>query len=191
MTQDSQKNIGKLTPTKSSNIGVFQIYNGQILEMRREGRTLQMIGDTIGVTRERIRQVLNKYYGGTDMPFLTIRELAQRVGYSEHTVYRLTRAGILNPKRVGWLYLFGKEDIKKAIAAMSCKHCGAPRVKRSRLYCAACSLERRRYPYPFMNDEAKRHHNAACRRWEELYPERKGEIHRRAAKKYYEKVKLR
>ena len=41
-------------------IPVVEIYDGQIADMRRDGFTLQRIGDKIGVSRERVRQILAK-----------------------------------------------------------------------------------------------------------------------------------
>ena len=51
------------------NQGVVQIYDGLIADMRKEGYTLQEIGDKVktpnhpmGVTKERVRQVLHRFY---------------------------------------------------------------------------------------------------------------------------------
>lgn len=49
---------GKMTKSP-----VWEIYNGQIKELRNQGLTLQAIGNQVGVTRERIRQILNEHYG--------------------------------------------------------------------------------------------------------------------------------
>lgn len=42
-------------------IGVYDVYGELIANWRREGYSLQEIGDKVGVTRERIRQILNRY----------------------------------------------------------------------------------------------------------------------------------
>lgn len=42
---------------------VYDTYDGLIAQWRGEGYTLQEIGNRVGVTRERIRQILNKYFG--------------------------------------------------------------------------------------------------------------------------------
>ncbi len=44
-----------------------QVLIGHMATMRKEGHTLQSIGDTFGITRERVRQILNKHYPGLNL----------------------------------------------------------------------------------------------------------------------------
>ena len=44
---------------------VREIYNGQIAQWRQSGNTLQEIANKVGVSRERIRQILTKHYNSS------------------------------------------------------------------------------------------------------------------------------
>jgi hypothetical protein len=44
---------------------VFELLNGDIKRLREAGYSLELIAEKGGVTRERIRQVINIYYPGT------------------------------------------------------------------------------------------------------------------------------
>lgn len=141
-------------------MAVLETYNGEIANMRRQGYTLQAIGDTVGVSRERIRQILFKYYPGVKMSLLPENQMAKVIGCLPDRLTKLRTSGMVNPKHLGKFYLYSTEDMGEAMLALqrNCSHCGAhlPLKGNSRKYCPECSRESRRYHYPFMSEEAKK-----------------------------------
>ena len=69
--------------------GVVETFNGEISALRRDGYSLQSIGDVIGVTRKRVRQILNEYYSGTAIPLLAESQVAKLCGCSYMTIRKL------------------------------------------------------------------------------------------------------
>jgi len=87
---------------------------GEIVELRKQGYTLQSIGSRMGVTKQRISFVLKKYYGKTEIPNLIPRyKLARLIGCSNSTITRLERKGLLHPIHIGYMYLYNKNDIEE------------------------------------------------------------------------------
>lgn len=170
---------------------VWQVYNVQIAELRKQGHTLQEIGDRVGVTRERVRQILEEHYGRIEIPLLPECKAAELIGCNPTRLDKLRRLGIIQPKRQGRCFRYSREDIEEAMLALQkqCLHCGeALRLKgRERKYCPACSKECRRYYYPFYGEEKKRKHNEKTRHWAEQHQEALREIHRKATRKYAER----
>jgi len=164
---------------------VVDIYNGAIPDMRRQGYTLQAIGDEIGVTRERVRQILSRYYPGTCTQFLKETQVAKVVGCSPATLRKLCRAGKLSPIPRGKHYLYDREEIEKAYLAVlkTCPHCGSIYMEGFK-YCRECRVEHTRYYYPFMTEEAKKNASLCSKRWQKNNPERYKVIRDRAVAKW-------
>ena len=94
---------------------VWETYNGQIMEWRKQGLALQLIGDKVGVTRERVRQVLERYYGTTVVPGLVPRgKLARLLGCSSQRLQKLEKEGLLTPDHYGGFYLYDRDESEKA-----------------------------------------------------------------------------
>ena len=92
---------------------------GEIKRPRDQGYTLQAIGDMFGVTREWIRQILKKHYGTTMVLGLTSRaQLARIIGCSDMQLYYLEQKGVLNPIRIGFRYLYDRDEAEKAALAV-------------------------------------------------------------------------
>ena len=169
---------------------VWETYNGQLVTLRRQGNTLQAIGDTVGVTKERIRQVLAARYGRVEVELLPEAGAARVIGCGSWQLAKLREGGITHPVRLGhWFWLYDRDEIEKATLTLqlqkSCPHCGKPLPlgKRGK-YCPECSKERIRYHYPFLSEEARKRATQACVRWGKKHPERCREINKRAAEKY-------
>jgi len=139
---------------------VIEIYNGRILDMRREGYTLQQIGDATGVTRERVRQILNKYFGGTKHDYLSEQEVARRIGCSYGPLERLRLEGLINPKRYGRFWLYDMDMVQKAqkilgvgqrgaLITLICKICGKGFSLKGYIYNRRFHNEKRPRKLPF------------------------------------------
>lgn len=122
--------------------GIWQIYNGAIYRRRQEGATLQEIANEVGgVSRERIRQILVKHYGSTEVEgLLTSRDLAGLIGASVRTIQNYAKRGVLRPllpRRSGRHLLFrAEESLPKLLDWRKCKVCGEMVGGRRRSYCS-------------------------------------------------------
>lgn len=96
-------------------IGTYQIYNGEIKTLRNEGYSLRLIGDKFGVSRERIRQILNQHYGTiVRSGFVSRNKLSKLLKCAEFTLRKLEQEGTLNPKHMGGNYLYDRDESEKA-----------------------------------------------------------------------------
>ena len=75
-------------------VSIWELHGLRIVEMRRWGYTLEEIGDSIGVTRERVRQVLLEHSGRIETLLLAEAELAKEIGCSIWQVVSLRKQGI-------------------------------------------------------------------------------------------------
>lgn len=163
---------------------VVELYNGTIPDMRKEGYSLQAIGDFCGgVTRERIRQILNKFYPNTVSPLLNENKAEKLLGFPPCSLLQLRRKGLVKPIRRGTFFLYDRAELEKAMLiyyGRSCPMCGKT-VPFHHTYCPECAQIRRHNHYRFLTPEQKRKHHALTRRWREAHPERWREIQMKAA----------
>ncbi len=175
--------------------GIRDIYNGTIPNMRKEGYTLQEIGNTMGVTRERIRQILARFYGNAKTDLLPEGRVAKIIGCNSHRLEKLRKQGVLTPRHTSYDWLYSKEEIEKAISLLQgklCVYCNQPIPLKKHLskYCEVCSKERRRYGYPFLSPQTKAKAALKAKDWMKRNPEKTIEMNRRASQKYEAKKRL-
>ena len=160
------------------NIGVWQQYGSQLKVLREQGLSLQAIGDKVGVTNERIRQLLKKHYGTAKVSRVGTRiALAVSLGCNPYKLKLLEKQGILHPIHSGGRYLYSHDEAVKAIVALQryCKHCGEPLPPMHCIkYCLKCARERKRYNYPFLSEEARKKGREARNRYALKMREHKG-----------------
>lgn len=170
---------------------VWEVYNGEIKELRDQGLTLQAIGDKVGVTRERVRQILNEHYNTAGISGLIARyQLAQIIGCSEPRLKMLEREGKLNPLHSGRSFFYNRDEAERAVLALQrfCLHCGEPLpLKHSAKYCSKCQKDYRRNAYHFVSKESKRRRIEASESWHRRHPEKTQEIVNRAVAKFMAK----
>lgn len=133
---------------------VWEIYNGQVKSLRNRGLTLQAIGDRVGVTRERIRQILEEHYGTTEISgFITRERLARLIGCSSSYLVSLEKRGVLNPIYRGSAYLYDREESEKAALAVA-----QMRQRRVTLVCDECgrAFERERSQVTFKTKKGQK-----------------------------------
>lgn len=118
----------------------WDTYDGYIADKRKGGATLEEIGKEVGVTRERIRQILMEHYGTTKMtPLLTTRQLSQLAGLSVTTINIYHREGIIKPTNTSVKSPLYSVDALKAILDhrhRQCRICGKPVPIRCYAYCS-------------------------------------------------------
>ena len=159
-------------------------YNGLIKDMRESGLTLQSIGNHIGRTRERVRQILNEFYPDTQRP-KTENQVACLLGSSNTALRKLRGKNILNPKHIGHCYIYDEKDIELAHQLLSkhCLICGklfvSPRLR-------FCSLQcyRKRWEYRNLSPERKQQHRRLTERWRKEHLEQWKVSNQRARAKY-------
>ena len=91
----------------------------QIVKMRRSGYTLQEIGDYVGVTRERVRQMLQEHQAKTEAVLLIETKVAKLIGCSTDRLKRLRRQGIVNPMHRGKrFHCYDRAELEKVKLAL-------------------------------------------------------------------------
>ncbi len=134
--------------------------------MRESGASLEQIAETIGRTKERVRQILVKNSGSTRHNLLSTQQLYRQLGLPRNRVVDLYKDGIITPK-AEWQtgnhhYLLWSADIAEKVAAYYnrhrlCKICMRPLGKGRWVYCSdECYREGQKYKYK--SGEAKRRH---------------------------------
>ena len=170
---------------------VHEVYNGQIAVWREQGYTLQQIGDRVGVTRERVRQILNKFYADIFPRFPNEESVSKLLGCPPYTLLRLRKEGIITPKRMGRQWRYSPEDIEIIVLALhkNCPVCGKPVPANRKYCCPECQIARWKNRYRHSSEEAKGKQNACVRDWQQRNPEKCREFRIRAGKRYLEKRK--
>ncbi len=120
-------------------VGIYQEYGDLIVALRSEGRTLQQIGDQLGVTRERVRQVLSKHYPDCSAPPST-EAAAKMVGMSYRRFRSIAnRLGIQPIARTRTRIRWSPNVLPALLSAdkpPSCRVCGRNVPPPRRVYCS-------------------------------------------------------
>ncbi len=128
-----------------------------VYNLRHTGATLQEIGDRLGRSKERIRQILVKNYGSTECRLFSTEQIADQTGLSRYQIMKLYRAGVIAPER-GWETGCGRYLLwpPTAVARVQvyerekrlCKICGGPIPKGRSVCCSQeCLDESRKYKH--------------------------------------------
>ncbi len=139
-----------------------------IIAMRESGASLEHIAETIGRTKERVRQILVKNNGTTRHSLLSTQQLYRKLGLPRTRVVELYRDGIISPK-AEWKtgnhhYLLWAPDVVEIVVNYYnkhrlCKMCLQPLKKGRWVFCSvACYREGQKYKYK--SGEAKKRHLA-------------------------------
>lgn len=118
--------------------GVWDTYNGYLADKREAGATLEDIGKEVGISRERVRQILVRHYGTTKMTsLLTTAQLAQLMNLSETTIGEYRKAGIIKPANDSSRhFLYGTDAIIAISTFRRCRICDKPLSAGKLSYCS-------------------------------------------------------
>jgi hypothetical protein len=83
------------------NNSVWALHSSKIIEMRRSGYTLREIGESVGVSRERIRQLLQENHVSVDIMLLSEKRMAKIIGCPFHQIAKLRKQDIIKPRNHG------------------------------------------------------------------------------------------
>ena len=146
-----------------------------IYVMRHSGATLQQIADTIGRTKERVRQILVKNYGSTKHKKLSTEKLCKLSGLSRSRIVELYKDDVITPVKEwntnnGQYFLWPLSTVEQIAAYYSshrlCKICYRPIPKGRRIYCSE-QCYREGHKYRHMSIEAKKKQLGNIRRYRE------------------------
>jgi hypothetical protein len=128
-----------------------------VLEMRRSGMPMRKIGEKIGRSRERVRQILVKSLGKTNHEYLSTLQLCNQSGLSRNRIVELYLDGIITPiakwDTASRDYLLWPPEAVKKIGVYYkkrrlCKFCNKPLPKNRIFFCSDnCRFERQKYKY--------------------------------------------
>jgi len=137
-----------------------------VVMMRESGASLEQIAESIGRTKERVRQILIKNIGSTKHKLISTQQLYQQVSLPRNRILELYKDGVITPA-AEWTtgthrYLLWPSDIAEKINKYYnihrlCKICERPLKKGRWVYCSDdCYREGQKYKYK--SDEAKKKH---------------------------------
>jgi transcriptional regulator with XRE-family HTH domain len=163
-----------------------------VIKARQSGASLQEIASRLGISRERVRQLLIKHRGSTKVQdLLSAAELAQQAGCSQAWIGKLRRRGVIEPaKVVGMKRTLWKPETTKTIMAFlashRCRVCNRSLPDNHWVYCSQeCYTEEvNRHRYKKLSEQAKKLHNEKVARWQRSHPEEARIIRRRGQRKY-------
>jgi len=129
--------------------GIYQEYGDLIVALRSQGKTLQHIGDQLGVTRGRVRQVLRQHFPECSTPPST-EDAARMLGMSyRHFRSTAERLGIQPIARTRHRIRWPPDvlpDVWTAYKLRSCRICGRHLPSTRPVYCSEeCVREAERY----------------------------------------------
>jgi len=120
-------------------VSIHEQHGDLIATLRSGGSTLQQIGDRLGVTRERVRQVLSEHFLDCSPPRST-KGAARTLGMSYHRFRSATKRLGIQPMgrsrgRVWW-----SQDVLRVIQTaqelVCCRICGGPLLSSRQVYCS-------------------------------------------------------
>lgn len=155
--------------------GIVEIYKDKIGAWRQEGYTLQEIGDRCHVSRERIRQILNKFYPDKlHHNFLSTEAAARQIPCSPDRFAAIASAIGLTPvvdKGKGRVKFWDDNAVRLISKYKSCHICGSPirEVKRFAYCSLTCYQESKKYKNK--SPEAKKRCIKSAHQWQREHPE--------------------
>ena len=146
-----------------------------IFEMRRAGAPMREIGEKVGISKERVRQILARNDGSTRHEWLSTSQLCAMTGLSWNRVLKLHENGIVVPAST-WdtgkshHLLWAADSVQTVVTYYDthrlCPVCNRRLPKKRILFCSDCCRQERR-KYKNMTPEEKRRALANIRRYRE------------------------
>ena len=146
-----------------------------IFEMRQAGFPMREIAEKVGVSKERVRQILSRNAGSTKHEWFSTLQLCEESSLPRNRVLELQKQGVIKPAFEWGIgkrhYLLWPHEAVKAIADYYsthhfCQVCNKPLPKKRVLFCSdLCRQERHKYKY--MTPEEKKRVLTNIRRYRE------------------------
>jgi predicted Fe-S protein YdhL (DUF1289 family) len=146
-----------------------------IFEMRRAGAPMRKIAEKVGISKERVRQILALDNGSTRHEWLPTLQLCAMTGLPRNRVLKLHEKGIIVPAS-SWsagkmhYFLWAADSVNTIVTYYDthhlCRVCNQRLPKNRRLFCSdGCRQERHKYKN--MTPEEKRRVLTNNRRYQE------------------------
>jgi predicted nucleic acid-binding Zn ribbon protein len=136
-----------------------------IFEMRQAGSPMREIAERIGISKERVRQILTRNSGTTKHEWYSTLQLCEESGLPRNRVLELQQLGIIKPIFTWGVgkrhYLLWSPKAVKDITDYYnthhfCRVCNKPLPKKRILFCSdACRQERHKYKYMTLEEKKK------------------------------------
>ena len=146
-----------------------------IYEMRQAGAPMREIAEKVGISKERVSQILTRNIGTTKHEWFSTLQLCEEAGLPRNRVLELQKLGVITPAFAWGIgrrhYLLWSHEAVKAITDYYsthhfCQVCNIPLPKKRILFCSdVCRQERHKYKY--MTPEEKKRVLTNIRRYRE------------------------
>ncbi len=146
-----------------------------IYEMRQAGAPMREIAEKVGISKERVSQILTRNIGTTKHEWFSTLQLCEEAGLPRNRVLELQKLGVITPAFAWGIgrrhYLLWSHEAVKAITIYYsthhfCQVCNTPLPKKRILFCSdVCRQERHKYKY--MTPEEKKRVLTNIRRYRE------------------------
>lgn len=174
-------------------LSVMELLDGEIKLLREAGYSLEQIAEKGGVTRERIRQIINRFYPGVKSKLLSERQVAKTFGVSPSTISSLRRRGLIHPVKIGDTYRFDEKTVEEVKTALNrpCRICGTPifpgNTKLCEKHSAMMRDQKLRLSLPGERETLKK----AVKRWNETHMEEVRILRRNNSAKFRARISKR
>lgn len=152
-----------------------------IFAMRSAGAPMREIAEKVGISKERVRQILSRNLGTTKHKWLSTLQVCEATGLPRNKILDLYDKGIIAP-RSSWgagtrkYHLWNSSDVKIIIAYYEnrhlCRVCKKPLPKNRILFCSD-DCRRERHKYKYMTPGEKQRVLANIRRYREKKKQQK------------------
>jgi hypothetical protein len=164
-----------------------------LINERNKGKSLRQLGQMVGKSHERVRQILAKAnYRRSQESLLPEARVAARLGYPRDWLVQLRKEGVINPVRPGGQWLYSEDQVKQIPLLIAgrkkCELCGKPRPPGYLKFCRECSRHRKKHYYKTLSPEKKAEHMKRIAAWRKANPEKWKEIQARGQRQRQAKV---
>jgi len=147
-----------------ANNGVSPAVIELLIRERSKGKTLRQLGQTVGRSHERIRQILAKH-NVSEATLLTERGVAAKLGYPVGRLMCLRKEGTIKPIKPAHRWLYSQDQVRQISSIIAerrrCERCGEPRPLWSHRFCRECR-QYREEAWMRLSPEKKAEHLKNC-----------------------------
>jgi hypothetical protein len=168
--------------------------DAEIATMFLSGNTSSKIGIKAGITRERVRQRLNRYFRLHPHEYpqgYNEQKMAKKLHIGLWRLVGLRKAGKSPALKIGRMYIYPEESIK-VLRVVLCKRfriCGEPIIDKGLVYCGMCRVKKESNTYPFLSEKTRKNHVLLGKEWAARNLDKVKITRLSAGKNYYAKLR--